>query len=104
MCRLDPSDPMSGLDILLTQRELPRAWEEDKLFWCRNWDIRSTTDRTQVGSVNTASWQNLQPTGNIVNFGSVVDAASSDIMSFTPTAVVIQGITCKIVAAPTLQS
>ena len=70
---------------------------------CRNWDVLSTQGHTQSGVVQI-SWAGLQPNGAIVNFGSVVNSATSDLMSFTPTAVVVNGINCAIVPAPSLPS
>lgn len=74
------------------------------LRWRRNWEVENTNNHVQSGVVNVADWEDLQTTGNIVNVGSVVDAASSDIMSFTPTAITVGGITCKLVPAPSMPS
>ena len=70
----------------------------------RNWDVMNTNNHIQSGVVQVATWENLQTTGNIVNVGSVVDAASSDIMSFTPTAIAVNSINCKLVPAPSMPS
>ena len=51
--------------------------------------------------VNAADWEALMPNGqNTINIGSVTDSSSSDISSFTPTVITINGISCTITAPP----
>lgn len=55
--------------------------------------------------VQSGAWQTLNPTGNIVNVGSLIDATGGNtIASFAPAKVVLAGITCMIVPAPSLPS
>lgn len=72
---------------------------------CRNWDVSGTSGAGQQnGVVQTGAWQTLMPTGNVVNVGALVDAKSNSSSSFTPTKVVVNGIECKIIPAPSMPS
>lgn len=66
-------------------------------FICRNWDVSSTGNGKQTGTVHDGSWQHLGIKGNTVGIGSIVQSSSSDLLSVTPTSILVKGIPCTLV-------